>query len=330
MLIKKSEDIKASEITEEKSYFSRRNFIRVGALAGSSVATGLAYRQLFVPEEKTIVQQDKILNLQPSSVPLNLNGDEPTDFIDITNYNNFYEFSTSKNGVARAAKKFIARPWTLTIEGLANKPKTFDLDEIFRIAPLEERTYRLRCVETWSMVIPWVGLPLGKLIEQVEPLSSAKYVAFETLVDPERMPNQKTGPMSLFSVLDWPYKEGLRIDEALHPLAILAVGLYGKVLLPANGAPIRLVVPWKYGFKSIKSIVKIKLVDRQPVTTWSLEAPSEYGFYANVNPKVPHPRWSQAEERRIGEYSYRDTAIFNGYGDQVANLYNGMDLNKYY
>lgn len=330
MLIKKPEDIKASEITEEKTYFSRRNFIRASALAASSVATGFAYRQLFVPEEKTVVNQDKILDLKPSSVPLNLNGDEPTDFIDITNYNNFYEFSTSKNGVARAAKNFIARPWTLTIEGLVNKPKTFDLDEIFRIAPLEERTYRLRCVETWSMVIPWVGLPLGKLLEQVEPLSSAKYVAFETLVDPERMPNQKTGPMSLFSVLDWPYKEGLRIDEALHPLAILAVGLYGKVLLPANGAPIRLVVPWKYGFKSIKSIVKIKLVDRQPVTTWSLEAPSEYGFYANVNPKVPHPRWSQAEERRIGEYSYRDTTIFNGYGEQVASLYNGMDLNKYY
>lgn len=330
MLIKKPEDIKASEITEEKTYFSRRNFIRASALAASSVATGFAYRQLFVPEEKTVVNQDKILDLKPSSVPLNLNSDEPTDFIDITNYNNFYEFSTSKNGVARAAKNFIARPWTLTIEGLVNKPKTFDLDEIFRIAPLEERTYRLRCVETWSMVIPWVGLPLGKLLEQVEPLSSAKYVAFETLVDPERMPNQKTGPMSLFSVLDWPYKEGLRIDEALHPLAILAVGLYGKVLLPANGAPIRLVVPWKYGFKSIKSIVKIKLVDRQPVTTWSLEAPSEYGFYANVNPKVPHPRWSQAEERRIGEYSYRDTTIFNGYGEQVASLYNGMDLNKYY
>jgi methionine sulfoxide reductase catalytic subunit len=330
MLIKKPEDIKASEITEEKTYFSRRSFIRVGALAASSVATGFAYRQLFVPEEKTVVNQDKILDLKSSSIPLNLNGDEPTDFIDITNYNNFYEFSTSKNGVARAAKNFIARPWTLTIEGLANKPKTFDLDEIFRIAPLEERTYRLRCVETWSMVIPWVGLPLGKLLEQVEPLSSAKYVAFETLVDAERMPNQKTGPMSFFSVLDWPYKEGLRMDEALHPLTILAVGLYGKVLLPANGAPIRLVVPWKYGFKSIKSIVKIKLVDRQPVTTWSLEAPSEYGFYANVNPKVPHPRWSQAEERRIGEYSYRDTTIFNGYGDQVASLYNGMDLNKYY
>ncbi|MBN8724260.1 MAG: protein-methionine-sulfoxide reductase catalytic subunit MsrP [Acidobacteria bacterium] len=330
MLIKKPEDIKASEITEEKTYFSRRNFIRAGALAASTVATGFAYRQLFVPEEKTVVSQDKILDLKPSSVPLNLNGDEPTDFIDITNYNNFYEFSTSKNGVARAAKKFVARPWTLTIEGLANKPKTFDLDEIFRIAPLEERTYRLRCVETWSMVIPWVGLPLGKLLEQVEPLSSAKYVTFETLVDPERMPNQKTGPMSFFSVLDWPYKEGLRMDEALHPLTILAVGLYGKVLLPANGAPIRLVVPWKYGFKSIKSIVKIKLVDRQPVTTWNLEAPSEYGFYANVNPKVSHPRWSQAEERRIGEYSYRDTSIFNGYGEQVASLYNGMDLNKYY
>ncbi|MBI4853627.1 MAG: protein-methionine-sulfoxide reductase catalytic subunit MsrP [Acidobacteria bacterium] len=328
MLIKKPDDIKTSEITDEKLYFSRRNFIRAVALGTSATLTTLAYRGLFVPEEKVLVNQEVISNVQPSSTPLNLNGEEPTDFIDITNYNNFYEFSLSKQGVAPRAKNFISRPWTINVEGLVNKPKVFDLDELFKISPLEDRTYRLRCVEAWSMVVPWVGFPLAKLLEKVEPLSSAKYVAFETLNDPERLPNQsKTG---LFNPLDWPYKEGLRLDEAMHPLTILAVGIYGKVLLGQNGAPIRLVVPWKYGFKSIKSIVKIKLVDRQPITTWNVEAPNEYGFYANVNPEVSHPRWSQAEERRIGDFAYRDTKLFNGYADQVASLYNNMDLRKYF
>lgn len=328
MLIKKPDDIKTSEITDEKLYFSRRNFIRAVALGTSATLTTLAYRGLFVPEEKVLVNQEVISNIQPSSTVLNLNGEEPTDFIDITNYNNFYEFSLSKQGVAPRAKNFISRPWTINVEGLVNKPKVFDLDELFKISPLEDRTYRLRCVEAWSMVVPWVGFPLAKLLEKVEPLSSAKYVAFETLNDPERMPNQsKTG---LFNPLDWPYKEGLRLDEAMHPLTILAVGIYGKVLLGQNGAPIRLVVPWKYGFKSIKSIVKIKLVDRQPITTWSVEAPNEYGFYANVNPEVSHPRWSQAEERRIGNFAYRETKLFNGYADQVASLYNNMDLRKYF
>lgn len=330
MLIKKPSDIKSSEITDEKLYLSRRNFIRAAALATSTVATTLGYRGLFVPEEKSVVNQETITNIQPSSTPLNLNGEEPTDFLDITNYNNFYEFSLSKQGVASKAKNFVSRPWTISVEGQVNKPKTFDLDELFKISPLEDRIYRLRCVEAWSMVVPWVGFPLGKLIEQVEPLSTAKYVAFETLKDPSRMPNQYQSGLSIFNTLDWPYVEGLRLDEAMHPLTIFAVGIYGKILLPQNGAPIRLVVPWKYGFKCIKSIVKIKLVDRQPLTTWSSEAPSEYGFYANVNPEVPHPRWSQAEERRIGEFSHRDTKLFNGYADQVANLYNNMDLRKYF
>lgn len=332
MLIKKPSDTKSSEITDEKLYLSRRKFIRNALLGTGAVATTaasiLAYRQLFVPEEKVIVNQETISGIQPTSVPLNLKNDDPTSFEDITNYNNFYEFSLSKQGVAPRARNFISRPWTVVVEGLVNKPKTFDLDELFKISPLEDRTYRLRCVEAWSMVVPWVGFPLGKLLEAVEPLSTAKYVAFETLKDPERMPNQsKTG---LFNALDWPYVEGLRLDEAMNPLAILAVGIYGKVLLGQNGAPIRLVVPWKYGFKSIKSIVKIKLVDRQPATTWGIEAPNEYGFYANVNPEVSHPRWSQAEERRIGDFSYRNTLLFNGYADQVAGLYNGMDLRKYF
>jgi len=242
---------------------------------------------------------------------------------DITNYNNFYEFSTSKGSVASAAKGFVTRPWTVSVEGMVNKPRTFDLDELVKF-PLEERIYRLRCVEGWSMVIPWVGFPLSLLLEKVEPTASAKYVAFQTLYDPKRMPNQRTG------VLDWPYVEGLRIDEAMHPLTILATGLYGETLPPQDGAPIRLVVPWKYGFKSIKSIVKIQLLAEEPPTTWNIQAPNEYGFYSNVNPGVAHPRWSQARERRIGEFTMRPTLMFNGYGDQVAHLYSGMDLRRYF
>jgi sulfoxide reductase catalytic subunit YedY len=219
----------------------------------------------------------------------------------------------------------VTRPWAVTVEGLVNKPATFDLDELLKV-PQEERVYRLRCVEGWSMVIPWIGFPLATLLERVEPSPDAKYVAFQTLLDPKRMPNQVTG------VLDWPYVEGLRLDEAMHPLAILATGLYGETLPPQDGAPIRLVVPWKYGFKSIKSIVKISLVAREPPTTWNIQSPNEYGFYSNVNPNVPHPRWSQATEHRIGESSFRsrNTLLFNGYADQVAHLYEGMDLRKYF
>jgi sulfoxide reductase catalytic subunit YedY len=238
----------------------------------------------------------------------------------VTNYNNFYEFTTNKDGVAAAAKQFKTTGWKITVGGLCAKPRVFDLDDFRRLAPPEERVYRHRCVEAWSMVVPWVGFSVGKLLAQVEPLASAKYVAFETLLDPARMPGQTTG------VLEWPYVEGLRLDEAMHPLAIFATGLYGQELPPQDGAPVKLVVPWKYGFKGIKSIVKITLVDKQPVSTWNRQAPSEYGFHANVNPTHDHPRWSQATEQRIGESGRRKTLMFNGYADQVASLYRGMNL----
>ncbi|MBO0799894.1 MAG: protein-methionine-sulfoxide reductase catalytic subunit MsrP, partial [Blastocatellia bacterium] len=247
-------------------------------------------------------------------------GEAATGFDDITNYNNFYEFSTEKEEVAVEAKEFVSRPWTVEVGGLAHKPRTFDLDDLLKLAPLEDRVYRHRCVEAWSMVIPWLGFPLAKLLDEVQPMSSAKYVRFVTLLDPRRMPNQAG------DVLPWPYVEGLRLDEAMHNLTILAAGLYGKMLPSQNGAPLRLVVPWKYGFKGIKSIVKIELTEKRPPSTWNVYAPNEYGFYSNVNPKVAHPRWSQASERRIGEFGRRDTLMFNGYGDRVAQLYAGMDL----
>jgi sulfoxide reductase catalytic subunit YedY len=251
--------------------------------------------------------------------------DEPqTPIEDISHYNNFYEFSTDREGVAPAAGAFDTKGWQVSVEGLVGKPRVFGLDDLMRISAPEERIYRMRCVEAWSMVIPWIGFSLSKLLEVVEPLGSAKYVAFETLLDPKRMPGQRT------RVLDWPYVEGLRLDEAMHPLTILASGIYGQALPPQDGAPIRLVVPWKYGFKGIKSLVKIKLVERQPRTTWSDYAPTEYGFYANVNPQVDHPRWSQATEQRIGEAGRRPTLMFNGYAEQVGHLYAGMDLRTYF
>ena len=318
MLIKDSDDIKSSEITDEKNYWNRRNFIRGGILAATTTATGLVYRKLNPPNLTA-----KKLNpeeLKAKEGYFTAEGEAANDFADITNYNNFYEFTTSKEGVARRAKNFVTRPWTVEVGGLVHKPKTFDLDEILKLAPLEDRFYRFRCVEAWSMVIPWMGFPLAELLKQVEPMGDARYVKFFTLYDPDRMPNQKA------DVLTWPYIEGLRLDEAMHPLTLMAAGLYGKMLLPQNGAPLRLVVPWKYGFKSIKSIVKILLVSDEPVSAWTDAAPDEYGFYSNVNPKVSHPRWTQATERRIGEFGLRDTLMFNGYGDQVASMYAGMDL----
>ncbi|HEY1490375.1 MAG TPA: protein-methionine-sulfoxide reductase catalytic subunit MsrP, partial [Verrucomicrobiae bacterium] len=245
-----------------------------------------------------------------------------TSLENITHYNNFYEFSTDKEEVAVKAANFMTDGWTVSVEGLVKKPKVFALDDILKIAPPEERIYRMRCVEAWSMVIPWVGFSFSKLLNAVEPLSSAKYVAFETLHDSARMPGQNS------NVLQWPYVEGLRMDEAMHPLAILASGIYGRTLPSQDGAPIRLVLPWKYGFKGIKSIVKIKLVEAQPRTTWNNNAPGEYGFYANVNPHVDHPRWSQATEQRIGESGRRPSLMFNGYEEQVGRLYAGMDLRK--
>lgn len=320
MLIKKADDIKSSEITDKETYLNRRNFMRGAALLASTVATGWLYRELNPPTPVTR-PGEKIAGLVMPESSAGFSTNEPkTSFKDIANYNNFYEFSTDKRGVAAEAQGFITKPWKVSVEGLVNKPKVYDLDDLVKLVPQEERVYRLRCVEGWSMVIPWVGFPLAELLKQVEPTSQARYVAFETLYDPKRMPNQSTG------VLDWPYVEGLRLDEAMHPLTILATGLYGETLPPQDGAPIRLVVPWKYGFKSIKSIVKIKLVEQQPPTTWNIQAPDEYGFYSNVNPNVNHPRWSQARERRIGEFGMRETLLFNGYAEQVAQLYAGMDL----
>jgi sulfoxide reductase catalytic subunit YedY len=325
MLIKKSDDIKSSEITDKKVYLARRAFMRVAVLAATTTATGLLYRKLAL--RPRIVQP----SVKIPYVQTQLNGaaawainEKPTSFEDITNYNNFYEFSTDKRAVAEEAQGFITRPWTVSVEGFVNKPKIYDLDELPRLNLQEERIYRHRCVEGWSMVIPWVGFPLQKLLDMVGPTSQAKYVAFESLADPKRMPNLDGAG------IPFPYTEGLRLDEAMNPLTLLANGIYGETLLPQNGAPLRLVVPWKYGFKSIKSIVKIRLTDTEPKSTWSAYAPREYGFYSNVNPHVNHPRWSQARERRIGEYGMRETLLFNGYADEVASLYTGMDLKKYF
>jgi methionine sulfoxide reductase catalytic subunit len=309
-----------SEITPEHIYLNRRNFIRAGLVAGTVAATGLTYR-FFNPPPVGETPTAEIANVEPKPADNSLG--TPNSFEDITNYNNFYEFSTDKRAVAKRAQRLVTRPWTIEVGGLVQKPKTFDIEEILRF-PQEERIYRFRCVEAWSMVIPWVGFPLKTLLDQVEPLGSAKYVAFQTYYDPKVM-------QSSFSAgIDFPYLEGLRLDEAYHPLAILATGLYGKQMPNQNGAPVRLIVPWKYGFKSVKSIVKIMLTDSEPPTAWNLAAPDEYGFYSNVNPEVDHPRWSQATERRIGELSMRETLMFNGYGEQVTSLYEGMDLKKYF
>ena len=328
MLVKKPGDIKSSEITDQTTYMNRRFFMRGAILAGSVTATGLLYRKLN-PPPAIVEERPKIAGLvKPPSdeaIRAGFKVNEPlTSFADITNYNNFYEFSTEKRSVAEEARGFVTRPWAVEVGGLVGKPKVFDLDDLLKLAPQEERIYRHRCVEGWSMVIPWVGFPIAALLKQVEPLSSARFVAFQTLLDPKRMPNQNTG------VLDWPYVEGLRVDEALNPLAILATGMYGQTMPPQDGAPIRLVVPWKYGFKSIKSIVKIMLVGNQPPTTWNIESPNEYGFYSNVNPNVDHPRWSQRMEHRIGEFGSRPTLLFNGYAEQVGHLYEGMDLRANY
>ena len=315
-----AEKISSSEITPESVYWNRRKFIRAGIFAGTTLATGAAYR-FFNPPPPVEIASPEIQNVsQSTAAPI---GEELNSFEEITNYNNFYEFSTSKTAVARKAADLVTRPWTVEVGGLVQNARTFDIDELLKFDQ-EERVYRLRCVEAWSMVIPWVGFPLSKLLEKVEPLGTAKYAAFQTLYDPNQM-------QSSFSAgIDFPYVEGLRLDEAMHPLTILATGLYGKQMPNQNGAPIRLIVPWKYGFKSIKSIVKITLTDREPPTTWNIANPDEYGFYSNVNPDVDHPRWSQATERRIGEFSMRKTLMFNGYADEVAGLYAGMDLRKYF
>ncbi len=316
--MKKPSDIRSSEITPEHIYLNRRNFFRGAALAGTAAATGLTYRYFSPGSSETAdtAPLDTVDGSEPAITDEKIN-----TFGQITNYNNFYEFSTSKTAVAAAATSLVTLPWNVEIGGLVQRPQTLGIEELLKF-PQEERVYRFRCVEAWSMVIPWVGFPLKSLLDRVEPLGTAKYVAFETLYDPNLMQS------SLSAGIDFPYVEGLRLDEAMHPLTVLATGLYGKAMPNQNGAPIRLVVPWKYGFKSIKSIVKITLTETEPPTTWNISAPREYGFYSNVNPEVNHPRWSQATERRIGEYSMRETLMFNGYGAEVAELYKGMDLKK--
>ena len=311
--------IPSSEITPEAVYLSRRAFMKgIGALAASAYILAACGAPTATPAPAPGDAAPPATGAGADEL-----GDPLTSFESVTNYNNFYEFSTDKEAVARLAGNFRTSPWQVEVGGLVQKPQVFDFDDLRKFGQ-EERIYRLRCVEGWSMVIPWLGFPLAKLLSAVEPLAKAKYVRFETLYDPEQMPGQNS------KWYNWPYVEGLRLDEAMNDLAILATGLYGKSLLPQNGAPVRLVVPWKYGFKSIKSIVKIDLVEEMPVSLWMAAAPNEYGFYANVNPDVPHPRWSQRSERRIGELGRRDTLPFNGYAEQAANLYAGMDLSKFY
>ena len=312
-------DVPSNEITPHALWLRRREFLALGAAGAGAL---LLPRSANAQAAKAPGKLAPIPSVKPS--PLSTTGEKLTPYDDVTTYNNFYEFGTDKADPGKNAGTLKPRPWQVQFDGELKKPRTVDLDELLKRFPAEERVYRMRCVEAWSMVIPWVGFPLADLIKWLEPTSKAKYVAFQTLKDPEQMPGQR------HAVLDWPYVEGLRIDEATHPLAILATGLYGEVLPNQNGAPLRLVTPWKYGFKGIKSIVKISFVEKQPPTTWNLSGPQEYGFYANVNPEVDHPRWSQARERRIGEFLKRKTLPFNGYGDQVASLYAGMDLRANY
>jgi len=325
MLIRRGSDLPAREITDEKTYIARSEFIRraAGAVLGVAAAPLLTVcADDAVADAESAAAQTPLENVKPKVVT----SDEPLNtFEQITTYNNFYEFGTGKNDPARYAGLMKTSPWTVKIDGLCAKPATYQLEDLIKPIQLEERIYRLRCVEAWSMVIPWVGIPLSAVLKRAEPQGKATHVAFTTLSRPSEMPGQRAGS------LEWPYIEGLRMDEAMHPLTILAVGLYGKSLMNQNGAPVRLVVPWKYGFKSIKSIVQIRFVEKQPRTSWSIANPSEYGFYSNVNPTVDHPRWSQAREKRLPSLfaSYK-TQMFNGYGDQVASMYTGMDLKKFY
>lgn len=336
MLIKKPSDIPSSEITPEAIYLARRDFMRGVFSAGVLGATGMmASNAMAEPGYIAAEAENKgpdwlKQQIAAASADKKILSDKLTPYEHVTEYNNFYEFGYNKDDPAKNSQKFQPHPWKVEIAGEAGKTGVFNLEDILKGMDLEERVYRLRCVEAWSMVIPWVGFPLASLLKRFEPTSKAKYIAFTTLKDPKQMPGQK----SAFSSIDWPYVEGLRIDEAMHPLTLLAVGLYGRTLPNQNGAPLRLVVPWKYGFKSIKSIVKIEFTEKEPPTTWNISAPQEYGFYANVNPKVDHPRWSQATERRLpsGLFSPNiiDTQLFNGYADEVASLYKGMDLTKFY
>src|SRR5437870_769810 len=318
MLIRHAPRFTASEITDPNLYLSRRELIsRAAALALAPSLSSAA-----TPATPALQALSATRNAAFSL------SETPTKFEAASTYNNFYEFGVNKDDPSRLGHTLRPRPWHVQVEGLCNRPKSFDIEEVLKVAPLEERIYGLRCVEAWSMVIPWIGYPLSALLKLVEPRPGARYVEFTTLKDPEQFPGQKPGFFG--GTLDWPYTEGLRLDEAMHPLTLLTVGMYGQVLPNPNGAPVRVVIPWKYGFKSAKSIVRIRLTDTEPKTAWNKAAPQEYGFYSNVNPNVDHPRWSQATERRIGEFRRRTTLMFNGYADQVASLYTGMDLKKNY
>jgi len=313
MLIRHPADILPSEITDPGLYAERRRFLQA---AGAGLALSLAGGA-----NAAAPHGEKLPNVQKSPWVLD---DKPTPFDTITSYGNFYEFGPDKESPGRNAHRLRTRPWSVLVEGEVKKPQRFDMEDILKWAPLEERTYRMRCVEGWSMVVPWIGFPFSELVKRAEITGNAKFVEFTTLADPDQMPYVR------FPFLDWPYMEAIRLDEAMHPLTILAVGLYGEVMPKQNGAPLRLVVPWKYGFKGAKSIVKIRFVEHMPQTVWTKSAPDEYGFYSNVNPDVPHKRWSQSHERRLGEFFKRKTLPFNGYAEQVASLYTGMDLKKWF
>jgi sulfoxide reductase catalytic subunit YedY len=313
----RSVPVKSSEITPYSQYLSRRDFLKAAGIVTGSALLAACAPTASAATSPVSQMPDLPAKMDELGAPAN-------SWDDITNYNNYYEFSTDKQAVNSLSKEFVAEPWTVEVYGLVKNKKTYGIEDLLKKFPQEERVYRLRCVEAWSMVIPWNGFPLASLLKEVEPTSDAKFVRFETVYRPKEMPGQNS------PFYPWPYQEGLRLDEAMHDLTLLATGLYGQPMPNPNGAPIRLVVPWKYGFKSIKSIVKIELVAEQPSTLWSTVGPGEYGFYSNVNPNRPHPRWSQASERRIGELGRRETLAFNGYGDQVASLYKGMDLMENY
>ncbi len=326
MLIKPPSDIRSSEITDKRHYLNRREFIRAASGTAAAAAAGMGVlggTSAILRAQQPAPHGRKFSDIKKS--PLSITIEKQNSWNEITTYNNYYEFGTDKDSPAMLAPKYLKPdPWTVSVEGECDKPAKYHMEDILKGQALEERVYRHRCVEAWSLVIPWIGFPLSDFIKKCEPNSKAKYIEFTTLMDTSQMPGARV------PVLAWPYVEGLRLDEAMHPLTILVVGLYGEVLPSQDGAPLRLAVPWKYGFKHIKSIVKIRFAERQPRNTWQLSAPSEYGFYANVNPTVDHPRWSQATERRIGEFLKRKTLMFNGYADQVASMYTGLDLKKNY
>ena len=320
MVIRRTTDLSYSDVTPKSVYTQRREFLRGMGIVGAAAFSGASAWRLAMPlDEVHATGKLEVASKSPFSTT-----EKETPYNDVTHYNNFYEFGTDKTDPAKNAQKFRTSPWAVSVEGEVKNPRKFSIDEILKIAPLEERIYRHRCVEAWSIVVPWIGFPFSELAKLAEPTPKAQFVAFESFFDPGQMPQAK------YSGLDYPYVEGLRLDEAMNPLTLIGVGMYGETLPNQDGAPVRMVVPWKYGYKSIKSIVKIRFVTKQPPTTWNRMASQEYGFYSNVNPAVDHPRWSQAKERRLGEIFKRATLMFNGYGDQVASLYNGMDLKKNY